>query len=83
MIGWLEGRSGHFDLVSDFMFPEYIAFDHPGLTDMGNVGNALGHDAIAIVCFAVFGEEADKALSVELVDVIPRIRGKGLRRRRA
>lgn len=50
------------------MFPKDVAFDNPGLTDLGDIGNVFGHDSIAVVCFAIFGEEADEALETELVD---------------
>lgn len=64
----MEGEIVHRDLVGDFMFPEYIALDHSGLTDLGNIRNILGHDGIAVVCFTIFGEKADEALEMDLVD---------------
>lgn len=62
------GEVSYADLLGDFMFPKDIAFDNPGLTDLGDIGNVFGHDSIAVVCFAIFSEEADEALGTELAD---------------
>jgi len=58
--------STYCDLLGEFMFPKDIAFDHPGLTDLGDISNAFWHDSIAVVSFAILGEEADEALGAEL-----------------
>lgn len=65
------------------MLSKDVTFDHPGLTDFGDISNACWHDSIAVISFAIFGEEADKALGPELVnDAL--LKGKAtLRRRRA
>lgn len=62
MSSWREERNTNGDLFGDFMFSEYVAFDHPGLTDLSDITHAFWHDSIAIICFAIFGEEADEAL---------------------
>ncbi len=63
-----RGEVSYADLLGDLVFPKDVAFDDPGLTDLGDIVNVFGHDSIAVVCFAIFGEEADEALGTELVD---------------
>lgn len=50
------------DLVSDFVLAKDAARDDASLFGLGDIGLSRGEDGVAVVDFAVCGEEADEAL---------------------
>lgn len=50
-----------------------VALDDAGALDFGNIGDALGQDGVAVVCAAIFGQEADETLKKMLALVIMKV----------
>ena len=57
-----DGGVAYCDLARDIVLAEDVALDDAGLLCLCEVADARGEDGVAVIGFAVFGEEADEAL---------------------